>query len=118
MDDARAGRRARAVEDPDIVEPEKATLEDVATRRVLAVHPPGEIDQELVEDAFEEGEIAAPPAPIAVDLEHAKRRPGVHRRIGVAEFPFVGRQLAVRMHVPFARQQQQLALGKLGIEMG
>src|SRR6516162_11055361 len=41
-----AGRQRRAaVENADIVEAEEAALEDVAPARVLAVAPPGEIDQ-------------------------------------------------------------------------
>ena len=58
-----AGRQRRAaVEDADIVEPEKPALEDVAALGVLAVHPPGEIQHQLVEDAFEEmpGRLAPP----------------------------------------------------------
>ena len=83
---------------------------------VLAVHPPGEVQHQLVEDALEEGEIAAPAALLAIDLEHAPRRPGVHRRVDVAERPLVGGDLAVRVHVPVARQQDELVLGELGID--
>ena len=54
----------------------------------------------------------------AVDAEHRQRRPCLNRRVHVAEIPFVGRQLAVRMHVPFARQQQQLVLRHRRVGMG
>ena len=54
---------------------------------------------------------------IAVDLEDAQRRPRVHRRVDVAERPLVGGQLAVRVHVPLAAQQDQLVLGELGIDV-
>ena len=37
-------------------------------------------------------------------------------RIHVAERPFVGGQLPVRVHVPLARQQQQLLLGEIGVD--
>ena len=75
--DVAAGRqRLRAVEDADVVEPEKAALEDVAAVGVLAVHPPGEIQHQLVEDAFEEGAVAARRRVCAlVDLERRARRP-------------------------------------------
>ena len=56
---AAAGQRLAAVEDADVVEPEKAALEDVVALGVLAVHPPGEIEQQFVEDALEEAAIAA-----------------------------------------------------------
>jgi hypothetical protein len=50
-----AGRQRRAaVEDADVVEAEEAALEDVVAPRVLAVDPPGEVQQQLVEDALEE----------------------------------------------------------------
>ena len=46
-----------------------------------------------------------PPCRVAVHLINAPGRPGMHRRIHVAERPLVGRKLAVRMHVPFAREE-------------
>ena len=61
-------------------------------------------------------QVAAVAALLAVDLEHAPGGPGVDRRVDVAEGPFVGRQLAVGVHVPFARKQDQLLLGELGID--
>ena len=51
---AAGGERRAAVEDADIVEPEKAALEDVLAEPVLAVHPPGEVQQQLVERRLEE----------------------------------------------------------------
>ena len=57
-----AGRQRRAaVEHADVVEAEEAALEDVAALGVLAVDPPGEVEQQLVEDALEEREVAASP---------------------------------------------------------
>jgi hypothetical protein len=50
-----------------------------------------------------------------VDLKHTKSRPRVHGRIDVAERPFVRGQLAVRVHIPFACEQEQLRFGKFGI---
>ncbi len=38
-------------------------------------------------------------------------------RIDVAEIPFVGRDLPVGVHVPFAQKQNQLVLGKFGIHV-
>ena len=37
-------------------------------------------------------------------------------RVRVAELPLVGGKLAVRVHVPFAREEQELALGEAGVE--
>ena len=61
-------------------------------------------------------QVAVVAALLAVDLEDAPGRPGVHRRVDVAERPLVGRQLAVRVHVPLARQQHELLLGELGVD--
>ena len=97
-----------AVEHADVVQSEKAALEDVAAAGVLAVHPPGEIQHQLVENALEKGRSPCPFS-AAVDLVDAPGGPGMHRRIDVAERPFIGGQLAVRMHVPFARQQHAAA---------
>ena len=52
------GSGADAVEDADVVEAEEAALEDVAALGVLAVHPPGEVEQQLLEDALEEHAVA------------------------------------------------------------
>ena len=65
-----------------------------------------------MEDALEEVDVLR-----AVDLEHAQRRPGVHGRVDVAEGPLVGGQLAVRVHVPLAAEQDQLRLRELGVDV-
>ena len=57
--DVAAGRQRRAaIEDADVVQAEKAALEDVAPFGVLAIDPPGEVQHQLVEDAFEKREVA------------------------------------------------------------
>ena len=67
-------RKVGAVDRPDVVQPEEAALEEVAAVRVLEVDPPGEVDQQLVEDPAEEVEVAA-----AVDGEHLQGGPGLDR---------------------------------------
>ena len=52
------GQRRAAVEDADVVQPEEAALEDVVALGVLAIDPPGEVEQQLVEDALQEGAVA------------------------------------------------------------
>ena len=117
--DVAAGRQPRAaVEDADVVESQEAALEDVAAERVLAVHPPGEIQHELVEHALEKLQVPVAAVLLAVDLKHAPGRPGVHGRIHVAERPLIGGDLAVRMHVPLARQEHELMLGEIGVDQG
>ena len=49
-----AGRQRRAaVKHADVVEPEESALENVVAFGVLAIDPPGEIQQQFVEYAFE-----------------------------------------------------------------
>ena len=51
-----------AVEDADVVQAEEAALEGVAAVGVLAVDPPGEVQQQLVEDLLEEVGVARGPS--------------------------------------------------------
>ena len=102
-----ADRQVRAIDRADVVQPHEAALEQVVAFRVLQVDPPGEVDQQLVEDLAEEVEVAA-----AVDGEHLQRGPGLHRRVHVAEVPLVGGQRPVRVLEPLPAQQDQLVLGE------
>src|SRR3974390_986966 len=54
-----ARRRVGAVDRADVVQAEEPALEDVLVAGVLAVDPPGEVDQELVEDPAEEVDVDA-----------------------------------------------------------
>ena len=47
------GQRLRAIEHADIIEAEKAAFENVQPLRVLAIHPPSKIQQQLVKYALE-----------------------------------------------------------------
>src|SRR6266487_6500072 len=105
---------ARAVEDADVVETQEASGEEVFPLGVLPVDPPGGVDQERLEDARQK--VAVSLSLRAADLVDAPGRPGVHGRVDVAEGPLVGRNLAVGMRVPLAQQEQELLLGKLGID--
>ena len=105
-------REVGTVDRADVVEAEEAAAEDVVAVGVLAVQPPREVDQQLLEDALEELAIAA-----AVDPVDADRGHHVHRRVDVVEVPLVGRQRAVRMLEPLAQQHQELVLRERRIEM-
>ena len=67
-------------------------------------------------DPFEEIEIAGTAILVSVVLKNPHRRPGVHRGIDVAERPFIGRQLAIRVHQPDSAEQFELPLGKLRVD--
>ena len=66
-----------------------------------------------MEDAREEVRV-----PRAIDREHAQRGPRMHRRVHVTEAPLVRRQLAVRVHEPFATEKKELVFGGRGVEVG
>ena len=68
-------QRRATIEDPDIVQPEETALEDIPPLCVLAVHPPGEVEQQLHEDAFQEEQIALTAGAFAVDLIDAPAPP-------------------------------------------
>ena len=103
-----AGRqRLGAVEDADVVEAEEAAGEEVAAFEVLPVDPPGEVDDQLLEAAGQEHAVAL--AAGGGHLVHAPAGPGVDGRVDVAEVELVGGQLAVRVHVPLAQEEHELA---------
>ena len=114
---AAGGQRRAAIEDTDVVQPQKTTLEDIAALSIFFIDPPGEVHQQLVKHPFQKMPVG-PTLLFGVDLVDPPGRPGVHRRIDVAQFPFVGRQRPVGMHVPFAGHQTQLALCKARIHQG
>ena len=109
-----AGQRGRAVEHADVVEPQEPAGEHVPATAVLAVHPPGEVQQQLVEHALEEGRVARPGRTRL--LVHAPAGPGVHRRVHVAQRPLVGGHLPVGVHVPLAQHQLELVLGEVLVD--
>ena len=112
---AACGQGRAAIEHANVVEAHEAALEDIVILGVFAIDPPGEVEQQLVKDAFEKNQIAAAAA-FLLDLIDAQRRPSMHRRVDVAQGPFVGRQLAVGVHVPLAQEKQELILGEVGVD--
>jgi hypothetical protein len=49
-------------------------------------------------------------------LGDPQSRPDLERRVHVVEGPFIGRNLPVRPHVPFAAEEQDLVLGELQVD--
>ena len=97
-------QRAAAIEDADVIQAEEPSREYVVAIDILAVHPPGEIQRELLEAELEEGQVAAP-AELLVVAVNSPDRPRVNRRIDVGEVPFVGRHLAVWMQIVVTKEQ-------------
>src|ERR1700739_4684465 len=103
-----AARQRRApVKDADVVQPQESSLKHVLSEAVFAVHPPGEVQHQLSKSPLEKVQVAfsveSLPGPVEED-----RRPGVHRRIDIAEVPFVGRNLPARMQEEVPQQQVEL----------
>ena len=96
--------------------PEKAAREEVAAFEVLPVDPPGEVDDQLLEAAGQEHAVAL--AAAGGHLVDAPAGPGVDGRVDVGEVELVGGQLAVGVHVPLAQEQDELALGEVGVNPG
>ena len=66
LDVAAGGQRRAAVEDADIVQAQEAALKDVLALGILAVDPPGEVQQQLVEHALQEFAIALAAALLSI----------------------------------------------------
>ena len=77
LEAAAGGQGRAAVEHADVVEAEEAALEHAAAARVLAVDPPGEVEQQLVERLAQERQVdVVVAARLLVEVmdEHAWRR--------------------------------------------
>ncbi len=107
-------QRGAAIEHADVVEPEEAALEDVLPGGVLAVHPPGEVEQQPGERLAQEREVDV--AEEAGDGVHEQRGEGVDRRVDVAEVPLVGGDLPARVEIDLRQHQVELRLGEVRID--
>src|SRR6202046_2191290 len=99
--------RLGAVKDAYVVEPEETALEYIFSFRILAVYPPGEINQQLVKHADEKLTVFFS-LYARRDFIYAPSRPRMHWRVHVGKIPFIGRQLAIGFHVPFAHEEHEL----------
>src|SRR5436853_7774984 len=98
-----AGRqRCAAIKHADVVQTEKTSLENVSAFGVLAVHPPTEIQHQLVQHALQERAIPFPVASL-VDFVDAPGCTGMPRRIAITTRTLVSRNLSVGVHVPLAQ---------------
>src|ERR1041385_5537054 len=100
------------IENTDVIETKKPTLKNVHPIGVFAIDPPGEIQKQLLEDPLKE-DCVADSTSLLLDLVNAPCSPGVNWWIYIAKCPLIRRQLAVRVHVPFAQHQYELFLREL-----
>ena len=66
--------------------------------------------------AFEKHEVAHPAVAFCFDFVEPQRGPRVYGRVHIVEGPFVRGQLTVGMHVPLARERDELRLREVGID--
>ena len=100
---------------PMLSRPRKPALEDVLAEAVLAVHPPGEVQEQLVERRPEEIEIRLAAKGLLGAVQE-ERREGVDRGVHVAEVPLIGRHLAAGVQVDALEHQFHLLLGEVGVD--
>src|SRR5262249_11817586 len=80
-------QRRTTIEDADVVQTQKAAFERVSASAILAVDPPGKIQQQLLKRALEPFDVSLPFLRLFQSISEYCR-PGVNRRIDIAEVPF------------------------------
>src|SRR5205814_9714590 len=103
LGDAASWQGLRTIEYGDVIEPEKAAGKEVVAFGVLAIHPPGKVEQQLLRHAFKKRGVALAAWPS--HLVNAPSRPCVHGRIHFAAAELISPNLAIAMHVPFTQEQ-------------
>ena len=113
----KSARRQRlgTIEHTDVVEPEESAGKEIISFGVFAVHPPGKVEHQFLERTFEKREVAL--AARSGHFVNAPHCPGVDRWVDVSKRELVGRNLAVRVHVPFAQEKIELLFGEMRIDL-
>jgi len=70
----------RAIKRTNIVESKESTLKDILTVAVLPVHPPGEVEEKLLEHPFQEFQVLSA-IELSLDFKHSECRPVDTKRI-------------------------------------
>lgn len=72
----------RAIEEAYIVQAEKAAFKDVFAIEVFSIHPPGEVEQQLLEHPFKEVQVATA-VQFTLDLERTEYSPSMNGRVNI-----------------------------------
>src|SRR5262249_49265752 len=110
---ATRGKGSAAIKDPDVVQSEKATGEDVLPLRIFPVDPPVKIQHQALKRSFQETQIG--PAKLLFHVVQKQRCPCMHGRIYVTEVPLISRNLSVGVCVQISQHEQQLVLSKVKV---
>src|SRR5256885_8246474 len=92
LEESASWQRLRTIENADVIEPEKTAGEKIVAFGVFAVHPPGEIEQQLLECAFKKRGV-----PLAARTSHLVNAPGgpsVDMRNNITNSKFVSRHVS------------------------
>src|SRR6059036_3934866 len=103
LEESASWQRLRTIENADVIEPEETAGEKIIAFGVFAIHPPGEVEHQFLKCALKKCEVALAAWP--GHLVNAPDCPRVDRRVYIAEGKLVGRDLSVRVHVPFAQEK-------------
>ena len=104
-----------AIEHSDVIEAEESALENVFAFGILPIHPPSKGKQHFMEDRFQKCAITFAGL-LALDLINPPRRPGEDGGVHVTKIPFVRGNVTVRMLIPFAHNNIDLAFGEMRID--
>src|SRR5205823_6919447 len=108
-------QRLGTIEHADVVEAEESTGKKIISFGVFPVHPPGKVEHQFLKCAFEKREVSL--AAWSGHFVNAPHCPGMNRWIDVAKRKLIGRNLAVRVHVPFAQEKIELLFGEMRIDL-
>src|SRR5438309_12117161 len=114
LEESASWERLRTIESADVIETEETAGEKIVAFGVFAVHPPGEIEQQLLECAFKKSAITLPAR--TSHLVNAPGGPGVDGRIHITKSKFVSRHFDVRMNVLILNEKIELLLRKVRID--
>ena len=134
LQDAASRQGLRSVEKTDVIETEEAALEHILALSILAVYPPGEVQEQLLEDSLKEVKVLTA-VQFTLDFESSEGCPSMDGRVDVAKVPLVSikgsvscpcmgkrgvirRKLPIRVAIPFAREEIKLLLRKIGVDHG
>ncbi len=106
-----------AVKHTDIIQAKKTAFKYIVAISIFPVDPPGKIDEQFLKDSFKKNNIATAKA-FLLNAVNFHSCPGLHRRIYIAEIPFVSGQLSIGFHVPFPHNEFKLVLCKHHIYHG
>src|SRR5580704_2546137 len=109
-------RKFVAIEYTNVIHPQKSTLENIFAQCVLAVDPPGKVEEHLLKDTFQKCEISDT-GMLALNLEHSPRRKRQNGWIDAIEIPFIGGDLPIGVHVPLTQHLENLFFGQVRVDI-